>query len=116
MGSAGFGYLVFPEMLGRAPHQQQTAVGEVYRYTLQWVGLVLEVEPPRRAETDGGNDRIGSQFRFIVAVPGDTITLIAILVEQDTVEGDSSEGFGALAYLLQRRRPCLGVRVIPEYV
>lgn len=109
MRSAGFGYLVFPEMLGRASHQQQAAVSKVYRHALLRVGFVPEVEAPSCAEADGSDDRIGSQLRFIVTVPGDTITLIAVLVEKDAIEGDSGEGFSALAYLLQRGGPCLGV-------
>src|SRR5690348_8480107 len=59
MGAAGFGDLVQPEMLGRPAHQQQAAVRQVHRSALLRVELVLELEPAGRAETDGGDDRIG---------------------------------------------------------
>lgn len=66
---------------------------------------MFELEPARRAETDGGDDGVAAQFRLVVAVPGHAVALAAIVVEQDTVERDPGGSIDALADREQRGRP-----------
>ena len=55
--------------------------------------FVPQEEAARSAQTQRGNRRVGSQFWFVVAVPAHAVAAVAVLIEQDAVEGTVGGGF-----------------------
>ena len=59
--------------------------GDFYRGLV--AAFVPQEEAPRSAQTQRGNRRVGSQLWLVVAVPAHAVAAIAVLIEQDAVEG-----------------------------
>ena len=53
------------------------------------VGFAANIKTAGLAEADGGNDGLAAHNAFFVAVPGDGIIPVAVIVKQCGVEFDS---------------------------
>ena len=74
-------------VLRGAAHEEQASRGKIHPCALLAVASVSEMESAGRSETDGGDDGIDTQLRFVVAVPTHTVSSVAVEVQQYRVEG-----------------------------
>jgi hypothetical protein len=67
---------MYPVMLRRTSHQKQTSMRQFhFDFREAFFTFVLKDKPTCRSKTDRSDDRVLAQFRFIVAMPRNRITL-----------------------------------------
>ena len=62
---------------------------QFHRGTQLRIGPVLKLKRTFRAEAYGSDYGVRAQLWFVVAMPGHAVPLIAIIVEQNAVEGNA---------------------------
>ena len=67
-------------------HDEQAAVWQGQRIFQVFVLVVTQLEGAFLSETDGGDNGVGAELCFVVAVPSHAIAAIAIQIEQNAVE------------------------------
>ena len=85
--------LVLPEALGGSLHKEETAVLEddLGLQVLAGVFPVPELEPPSCSQAYRSNDRFGSELLLVVAVPGDPVLAVAVMVQEYGIETGSGQ-------------------------
>src|SRR5262249_52556244 len=86
MDPGGLWDTVQPAMLGGALHEQKTPMRELDGGTQIAVLLMFELKTSGRTKTHGANDGMQAKFRLVIAMPRDTVTSVAIEVQEHTVK------------------------------
>lgn len=103
------GYLMHPERLGRAPHDQHTAVVE--GETQGGLGALVamsQLETTTRTEAHGSDHGEPAQFGLVITVPADAVLAIAVMVGQHGIEMCVAESLHLRLDFEQRQRPGQG--------
>ena len=79
--------------------------------SIGFVLLVPEFELSLSTQADRANDRVLSKLFLIIAMPGDPVFSVAVIIDQDGIECHSSKWFNRLLDREQFRSPWFGVHV-----
>ena len=100
--------LMFPKVLCRSPHEQQTSMFEQQFIPMFVVMIMSKMKKPGCSQTHRSDNWVFAEFRFVVCVPPIAVFAIAIQVEQDGSKGSITQLIDSVFNALQGFRHRLG--------